>query len=156
MSSPKSAAGNSLEALRPSASTHRKAPADFYTVLLSIALVALLLAILFLWLYVKVYNYQMKTPMMPTAAAWTGPAASGSREYHERSDSARSLPPPVRRLRAAALVAGESPFEMIVGAVLTQNTSWQNVERAIENLRRGRPAGAARPVRRAARRNWKS
>jgi endonuclease III related protein len=30
---------------------------------------------------------------------------------------------------------GESPFEVMVGAVLTQNTSWQNVERAIHNLR---------------------
>ncbi len=30
---------------------------------------------------------------------------------------------------------GESPFEVVVGAVLTQNTNWQNVERAIRNLR---------------------
>jgi endonuclease III related protein len=30
---------------------------------------------------------------------------------------------------------GESPFEVMVGAVLTQNTNWQNVERAIHNLR---------------------
>ncbi len=30
---------------------------------------------------------------------------------------------------------GESPFEVIVGAVLTQNTSWKNVEKAIANLR---------------------
>ncbi len=30
---------------------------------------------------------------------------------------------------------GESPFEVMVGAVLTQNTSWKNVARAIENLR---------------------
>ena len=30
---------------------------------------------------------------------------------------------------------GESPFEVMVGAVLTQNTNWQNVERAIDNLR---------------------
>lgn len=30
---------------------------------------------------------------------------------------------------------GESPFEVIVGAILTQNTSWTNVARAIENLR---------------------
>jgi endonuclease III related protein len=30
---------------------------------------------------------------------------------------------------------GETPFEIIVGAVLTQNTSWQNVERAIRNLK---------------------
>jgi endonuclease-3 related protein len=30
---------------------------------------------------------------------------------------------------------GDSPLEVMVGAVLTQNTSWKNVERAIENLR---------------------
>jgi len=31
---------------------------------------------------------------------------------------------------------GESPFEVLIGAVLTQNTSWQNVEKAIDRLRR--------------------
>src|SRR5579864_4159856 len=31
-----------------------------------------------------------------------------------------------------------SPFEVIVGAILTQNTNWTNVERAIANLRRER------------------
>ncbi len=30
----------------------------------------------------------------------------------------------------------QSAFEVIVGAVLTQNTSWRNVEKAIENLKR--------------------
>jgi len=30
---------------------------------------------------------------------------------------------------------GESPFEMIVGAILTQNTTWRNVETAIANLK---------------------
>ena len=30
----------------------------------------------------------------------------------------------------------ESPTEMIIGAILTQNTAWKNVERAIANLRR--------------------
>jgi endonuclease III related protein len=30
---------------------------------------------------------------------------------------------------------GETPFEVIVGAILTQNTSWKNVEQAIANLR---------------------
>lgn len=30
---------------------------------------------------------------------------------------------------------GETPFEVAVGAVLTQNTSWINVERAIANLK---------------------
>lgn len=31
---------------------------------------------------------------------------------------------------------GDSPFEVIVGAVLTQNTAWQNVAQAIANLKR--------------------
>ncbi len=30
---------------------------------------------------------------------------------------------------------GESPFEVCIGAILTQNTNWQNVERAIANLK---------------------
>jgi len=30
----------------------------------------------------------------------------------------------------------ESAFEVIVGAILTQNTSWTNVEKAIRNLKR--------------------
>ena len=30
---------------------------------------------------------------------------------------------------------GNSPWEVMIGAVLVQNTSWKNVERAIENLR---------------------
>lgn len=29
----------------------------------------------------------------------------------------------------------ESPFEVMVGAVLTQNTTWKNVEKAIDNLK---------------------
>ncbi|MCX7428215.1 MAG: endonuclease III domain-containing protein [Planctomycetia bacterium] len=31
---------------------------------------------------------------------------------------------------------GQSPFEVMIGAVLVQNTSWKNVEKAIERLRR--------------------
>jgi endonuclease-3 related protein len=30
---------------------------------------------------------------------------------------------------------GETPFEIITGAILTQNTSWSNVEKAIANLK---------------------
>ncbi|MFO1512574.1 MAG: endonuclease III domain-containing protein [Verrucomicrobiota bacterium] len=30
---------------------------------------------------------------------------------------------------------GETPFEVCVGAILTQNTSWTNVERALANLK---------------------
>jgi len=32
---------------------------------------------------------------------------------------------------------GETPFEVVVGAILTQNTSWANVEKAIANLKSG-------------------
>jgi len=32
----------------------------------------------------------------------------------------------------------ETPFEMMVGAILTQNTNWSNVEKAIENLQEAR------------------
>lgn len=31
---------------------------------------------------------------------------------------------------------GQTPFEVMVGAVLTQNTAWTNVEKAIHNLKR--------------------
>lgn len=31
---------------------------------------------------------------------------------------------------------GDSPFEIIIGAILTQNTNWRNVESAINNLKR--------------------
>ena len=37
----------------------------------------------------------------------------------------------------------ESPFEVIVGAFLTQNTAWGNVERAMANLRRSRRLSVA-------------
>lgn len=33
---------------------------------------------------------------------------------------------------------GDSPFEIAVGAILTQNTAWRNVERAIANLKKRR------------------
>ncbi|BBD08036.1 endonuclease III domain-containing protein [Desulfovibrio ferrophilus] len=36
----------------------------------------------------------------------------------------------------------DTPFEMTVGAILTQNTNWKNVERAIDNLK---AAGALNP-----------
>ena len=31
---------------------------------------------------------------------------------------------------------GETPFEVMIGAILTQNTSWKNVETALNNLKR--------------------
>ena len=41
-----------------------------------------------------------------------------------------------RRFGHAGWWPGDSPFEVCVGALLTQNTSWANVEKAIESLRR--------------------
>jgi endonuclease-3 related protein len=32
---------------------------------------------------------------------------------------------------------GDGPFDVIVGAILTQNTNWTNVEKALESLRNG-------------------
>jgi len=37
-----------------------------------------------------------------------------------------------------------SSFEVIVGAILTQNTNWQNVEKAISNLKKANLLSAAR------------
>ena len=42
----------------------------------------------------------------------------------------------VRELGPSRWWPAETPFEVAVGAVLTQNTNWANVERAIANLRR--------------------
>ena len=38
---------------------------------------------------------------------------------------------------------GDTPFEVAVGAILTQNTNWSNVERAISNLKRSGKLGAS-------------
>ena len=37
---------------------------------------------------------------------------------------------------------GDTPFEVAVGAILTQNTNWQNVEKAINNLKHVRALSA--------------
>jgi endonuclease-3 related protein len=41
----------------------------------------------------------------------------------------------------------KTPFEVIVGAILTQNTAWKNVERAVHNLRRRRLLNAGAMLR---------
>ena len=81
-------------------------------------------------------RYRAKTmPSMPQIEAVANPAAS----------IAPAAPPVNLRTYYHALFAahgpqnwwpGRSAFEVIVGAILTQNTSWTNVEPAIRNLRR--------------------
>ena len=39
---------------------------------------------------------------------------------------------------------GDSPFEVMVGAVLTQNTAWTNVEKAIANLKQAKVLSAVK------------
>jgi len=41
---------------------------------------------------------------------------------------------------------GETPFEVIVGAVLTQNTAWSNVEKALANLKAAEVLDAERII----------
>jgi endonuclease-3 related protein len=41
----------------------------------------------------------------------------------------------LRRFGPRGWWPGETPFEVMVGAILTQNTNWGNVERAIDNLK---------------------
>lgn len=80
------------------------------------------------------------TPSAPRIAGLgvrgQGPASPGA-------VSARELLPQFFETLTAALGPmhwwpAKTPFEVIVGAILTQNTAWENVERAIANLRRER------------------
>jgi hypothetical protein len=54
--------------------TYRKPRADFYTLLLVIALLAILVSILFLYLHMQAYNFELKGPPMamltPKFAVW--------------------------------------------------------------------------------------
>jgi endonuclease-3 related protein len=69
-----------------------------------------------------------------------------SRNPDWNEQAMKNRPSPAKRLRAMhdALVAAygpqgwwpaETPFEVILGAYLTQNTSWKAVERSLANLR---------------------
>jgi endonuclease III related protein len=91
------------------------------------------------------------TPLLIRIAD-SGKAAARSRAGAAKSPSPAALPhnparpkhPPLDEYFNSLLTAygpqhwwpGKTPFEVIVGAILTQNTSWRNVELAIRNLRR--------------------
>lgn len=65
---------------------------------------------------------------------------------HAAPTTARHLHDVYRRLHRAYgpqhWWPGETPFEVMVGAVLTQNTAWSNVEKAIANLKQARALDA--------------
>jgi endonuclease III related protein len=85
----------------------------------------------------------MKKNVMAHAAA----TKSGTRKpvHHVITSAAQPVPPPGEFLRYYEAMFGalgpmrwwpaRTPFEVIVGAILTQSTAWGNVEKAIANLR---------------------
>lgn len=74
-------------------------------------------------------------PTSPDAPAANG-AASGTHARHARRAIPGFYAALRRRLGPQKWWPAETQFEVIVGAILTQNTTWKNVEQAIENLRR--------------------
>jgi endonuclease-3 related protein len=71
-----------------------------------------------------------------TTSAVVQPAQQSAR--HIQSDLRRAYPLMRRRFGHQDWWPGETPFEVCVGAILVQNTSWTNVERAIANLKSAR------------------
>lgn len=76
----------------------------------------------------------------PVRGAGEATAARASRPAGGLCDSDSSLPIRLfdalyRRWGPQHWWPAETPFEVMVGAILTQNTAWANVEKAIERLR---------------------
>ncbi|MBX7165769.1 MAG: endonuclease III domain-containing protein [Pirellulales bacterium] len=62
-------------------------------------------------------------------------SASTRNASHERSTVREVFERLLQHYGPQSWWPGETPFEVIVGALLTQNTSWKNVEQAIARLR---------------------
>jgi len=84
-------------------------------------------------------------PQIVTAPIATSEHASALSRFSRRARVPEATQPQSLRAHYDALFAAHGPqhwwpsrtrFEIVVGAILTQNTSWQNVRRAISNLRR--------------------
>lgn len=71
----------------------------------------------------------LPTPLLAFPAAKAQPAPDDLLRYYEAMSGA---------LGPMHWWPAKTPFEVIVGAILTQSTSWGNVERAINNLRSAR------------------
>jgi endonuclease-3 related protein len=79
------------------------------------------------------------TPKTTSKAGFRHPTPKSSAASRKRNNGQ----PPLDEYYNSLLTAfgpqhwwpGQTQFEVIVGAILTQNTSWTNVARAIENLR---------------------
>ena len=77
--------------------------------------------------------------------------ATKNREAGQKKTIGRAMPPSLLQVYEALFACygpqhwwpGDTPFEIMVGAVLTQNTAWTNVEKAIANLQGARALDAA-------------
>ncbi len=86
----------------------------------------------------------LPSPGRPGDGSGVGSAARSTASAGVAATRAREAHPPLDEYYNSLFTAfgpqhwwpGKTQFEVIVGAILTQNTSWRNVERAIENLRR--------------------
>lgn len=84
-------------------------------------------------------------PKVAKARAKRGGAGGRKRISRGKRHSPQAIPPSAELLRYYKAMSdalgpmhwwpAETPFEVIVGAILTQSTAWANVERAITNLR---------------------
>jgi len=75
---------------------------------------------------------------MPTQASSRARAAQPAPSAVPRPELARYFETLSGALGPQHWWPARTPFEVIVGAILTQNTAWTNVERAITNLHRAR------------------
>jgi endonuclease III related protein len=86
------------------------------------------------------------SPTLPSSRSADAPLRHLARASHSPGSPASATLPILGQYFDALFQAhgqqhwwpARSPFEVIVGAILVQNTTWVNVERAIANLRRAR------------------
>ena len=82
---------------------------------------------------------QLKNAAFPRVRCVKSPGKNGYRATKRRSKGLRRAYELMRaRFGHQHWWPGETPFEVCVGAILTQNTAWTNVERAIANLKAAR------------------
>lgn len=115
MSPPKSTSPLETPAPVRSAGLHRKPRADLYTVLLVISLIAVLLGILFLYLYNARYDFKRKSSAAAAMVRDRGPGARGQRFERPaigyRAIGPRGASPAATRFRSSLIPNPQSLFE---------------------------------------------
>ncbi len=91
-------------------------------------------------------NWRVSAPLIGLNSIKRAQNGAGAPQIRDVEARTRAGEPPLQEYYDSLLGAfgpqhwwpGRTAFEVIVGAILTQNTSWTNVERAIGNLRKAR------------------